>query len=318
MVRKKQRIRPNPRRALIYSDLYDDVYSEVGSAVRPVVHAAVQKLRGGGSPIREESATATTNNINNKEESNSSIVDSDNNKDDNVTVIISPSLLAANWVRMADEVRRCIDAGATLLHVDIFDGVYISSPHALTFGPKMVNDIRQCFDTDKIRMDLHMCVVKPHRYVRAMAAAGANRFIFQLEATSDVHDAVDLARQIVRSGMDCGVSINPDTSVSDVVPLLNYGYVSLVDVLSVEPGFGGQAFQSKVLSKIRRLVRYRRNNSKKFFSILVDGGINRETASLVREAGADILVAGTFLFQHPQGLAKGVQELIGIQKSNMN
>lgn len=200
----------------------------------------------------------------------------------------------------------------TQLHVDIFDGVFIPSPHALTFGPKMVQDIRQSLSPDEGRhviLDLHMCVNCPERYVHAMADAGATRFIFQWEAMKNgFEDALALARDILESGMECGVSINPETPVADVVPLLEQGIVTLVDVLSVNAGFGGQKFQEHVLEKIRELAQWRSKKQTELL-ILVDGGINSHTAPMAAKAGADILVAGTFLFQHPHGLADGVKEL---------
>lgn len=279
MVRTSKRIEPDPERAKSYNVLYEHTYAKVSPAVRPVMHA-IGALRGG-------------ENRGNK-------------------VIISPSLLSANWANMATEVKRCIKAGVTQLHVDIFDGVFIPSPHALTFGPKMVQDIRQSLSPDEGRhviLDLHMCVNCPERYVHAMADAGATRFIFQWEAMKNgFEDALALARDILESGMECGVSINPETPVADVVPLLEQGIVTLVDVLSVNAGFGGQKFQEHVLEKIRELAQWRSKKQTELL-ILVDGGINSHTAPMAAKAGADILVAGTFLFQHPHGLADGVKEL---------
>lgn len=154
---------------------------------------------------------------------------------------------------------------------------------------------------------MHMCVDRPGRYVQVMADAGATRFIFQWEAVSAA-EALTLARAIVDSGMKCGVSINPETHVQDLYPLLESGLFDLVDILAVHPGFGGQSFQDKALDKVRQLSEWR---GSKVFEIMVDGGINSETAALAINAGADILVAGTFLFQHPQGLAEGVKNLLG-------
>ena len=152
-----------------------------------------------------------------------------------------------------------------------------------------------------------------------MRLAGGDRFIFQWEAmsaendgsgtTSPLRRATKLAAMVVDSGMQCGVSINPETEIAAIYPLLQTGLVDLVDVLAVNPGFGGQSFQSKTLEKIKTLRKWR-DQSGVVFKIMVDGGINRETASAVFFAGADILVAGTFLFKHPQGLAQGVRELL--------
>ena len=208
--------------------------------------------------------------------------------------------------------------------MDIFDGVFIDSPLALTFGPKMVQDIREFFPTKDVVMDLHMCVDRPERYISAMADAGADRFIFQWEAMFDGHGekvlnnqqqatalerAIQLAKEVQASGMRCGVSINPKSDLQAIYPLLETGLIDMVDVLAVEPGFGGQKFQEKALRKIEKLNRWRLQSGLDFV-ILVDGGINRETASAVIEAGADILVAGTFLFKHKTSLSAGVGELL--------
>jgi ribulose-phosphate 3-epimerase len=124
---------------------------------------------------------------------------------------------------MAEEVKRCLDAGVTQLHVDIFDGVHLDSPHAFTFGPKMVHDIRASLDDDTVILDLHMCVDRPERYVQPMANAGATRFIFQWEVMHTMEDAIALVNAIVQSGMKCGVSINPETPVENLYPLLTTG-----------------------------------------------------------------------------------------------
>jgi ribulose-phosphate 3-epimerase len=270
MVRRMSILEPNLETAAIYTKLYDQVYSNLSPAVRSVVHA-MAALRGGAQQR---------------------------------TVVISPSLLACDWAHMADEVERCVQAKTPHLHVDIFDGVYLDSPLALTFGPKMVQDIGR----PDVYLDLHMCVHRPRRYVSAMANAGASRFIFQWEAVKDVEEAIELAQEIVDAGMECGVSINPETPVENIYPLLERSsLVTAVDVLAVNPGFGGQNFQEGALEKMRQLSEWR--SSHRDVVILVDGGINSETAINSIAAGADILVAGTFLFQHPSGLATGIKEL---------
>jgi len=249
---------------------------------------------------------------------------------------ISPSLLASDWSNIRGEIQRCLDAGTNRLHVDVFDGVFLDSPYALTFGPQMVQAMRRGSQDDTI-LDLHVCVERPARYVQAMKEAGGNTFIFQWEAVkggSDKDDedteheksvqaALEIARAVVESGMDCGISINPSTRVEEIYPLLRSGLIAVVDVLAVEPGFGGQKFQASAIDKIRRLSEFRRksssssddvagtdsNNPKSsspFFEIMVDGGINQDTAK--RTIAADILVAGTYLFNRSD-LKDGVEEL---------
>lgn len=230
---------------------------------------------------------------------------------------------------MKGEVQKCLDAGLHQIHVDVFDGVYIDSPLALTFGPQMVECVAKQFANrrDDLILDIHLCVDRPQRYAKPMADAGATRIIFQWEAMADLGEsalssAIAFARTINSHGMKCGVSLNPDTPVASIYPLLETGLVDLVDVLAVEPGFGGQEFQEDVaLQKIQTLRKFIDGDLKSKLSndveggcnavrILVDGGIHRGTTQLVKSAGADILVAGTALFRHPRGFKAAVQELL--------
>lgn len=224
---------------------------------------------------------------------------------------------------MKGEVQKCIDAGLTHLHVDVFDGVFLDSPHALTFGPRMVEAIHQRFIDQQLTLDIHLCVDRPARYVKAMAEAGATRIIFQWEAMGNKDEngacsdslsaAIELASAITSFGMKCGVSINPETPVSTIYPLLDTGFVDLVDILAVEPGFGGQIFNPVALQKIVELRQWRNTQAKEsgtYLAILVDGGINLKTSQSVLDAGADILVAGTALFRHPRGFPDAVKELL--------
>lgn len=207
---------------------------------------------------------------------------------------------------MKGEIEKCLDAGCPWLHVDVFDGVFLDSPHALTFGPQMVGSIRKRF-ADTV-LDVHLCVDRPQRYARPMADAGATRIIFQWEAMGNnngndggdelddaLSSAIAFARDITSLGMACGVSINPETDVATIFPLLDTGMLDLVDVLAVEPGFGGQRFNHVAIQKIESLRQYREQSMRPRgidLKILVDGGINNSTSSAVIDAGADILVAG--------------------------
>jgi len=287
MVRTVQKLEPSAEVAATYDQLYREVYSHLGKAVRPIAHA-IAGLRGGDVSSLEFDGDKA------------GMVASRSIRD----VIISPSLLAADWSEMKEEVRRCLDAGMSRLHVDIFDGVGVDSPTSFTFGPQMVAAIRKC--SKDAFLDLHMCVDRPLRYVRPMAEAGADCFIFQWEAMDDLVQAIDLAREVKEAGMECGVSINPGTAMSELYPLLMTGLISIVDILAVEPGFGGQAFQEVATQKIEELMIFRQSLGK-HFTIMVDGGINETTAS--KAARADILVSGSFLFQHPSSLRVGSHAL---------
>ncbi|KAL7544514.1 hypothetical protein ACHAWF_007892, partial [Thalassiosira exigua] len=191
------------------------------------------------------------------------------------------------------EVQKCLDAGLPWIHVDVFDGVFIDSPKALTFGPQMVDSIRKRFaDCQELILDVHLCVDRPERYAKPMAEAGATRVIFMWEAMlvergnghSALSSAVAAARTITSFGTKCGVSINPETPVTDILGLLDTGLVDLVDVLAVEPGFGGQQFNAVAMEKIAKLRKYIDENLSPLginVKILVDGGINSETSKLV-------------------------------------
>lgn len=285
MVRQAKRVEPSQETTRSYDELYK-IYSGMSEATRPVVHA-IASLRGGRDTLSTERvATGST------------------------LPEISPSLLACDWSKIGDEVRRCIDAGANRLHVDIFDGVFLDSPLALTFGPQMVAAIRK--SSKEAIIDLHMCVERPARYVAPMAEAGGSTFIFQWESFENLDDpcveAVGLAKSVIDHGMECGISINPSTMVEDILPLLKSGLIAIVDILSVEPGFGGQKFQEHAVDKIEQLVRFREDTKPALaFKILVDGGINKETARKAKKA--DILVAGTFLFRLGS-MADGIGEIL--------
>ncbi len=202
--------------------------------------------------------------------------------------------------------QKCLNAGVPWLHVDVFDGVFLDSPRALTFGPYMIDCIRRRFrDCPELTLDVHLCVDRPERYVSPMAEAGVTRIIFQWEAMESITSGIALARNITLLGMKCGISINPETNVSDIYSLLDTGMVDLVDILAVEPGFGGQEFNHVAIMKIHLLRRYREEKLTPRgidLKILVDGGITCDTSSLVFGAGADILVAGKF-GQNAQSIA---------------
>ena len=289
MVRTARRIEPKKDVAEAYTKLYTSVYSHLPDAMRPIVHA-IAALRGGStdtgsSPKSNGLATQT---------------------------VISPSLLAADWSDMRGAIDRCVKANCNQIHVDIFDGVYLDSPHALSFGPKMVKNLRDYADsaslTDLI-LDIHLCVDRPLRYVQALADAGSSRIIFQWEAFGSISRALEMARAVNEAGMDCGISINPETNEEEIYPLLESGLIDLVDILAVEPGFGGQQFQEVALSKLEKLRSWIDARGADI-KLLVDGGISASTAPRVKSAGADILVAGSFLFGHRISLKAGVEELI--------
>ncbi len=164
-----------------------------------------------------------------------------------------------------------------------------------------------------ILMDVHLCVDRPARYVTSLAKAGATSIIFQFEALKNANEALDLARTIKANGMEVGISINPSTPVKEIIPLLQGKLFDIIDILAVEPGFGGQKFQPSILSKVEDLALLKAQKGLAI-KLMIDGGMNGDTSNSAISAGADILVAGTFLFRHEAGITDAKQLLLDISE----
>ena len=194
---------------------------------------------------------------------------------------IAPSLLAANFATLAQEVRRMETAGADLFHVDVMDGHFVPN---LTIGPVIVQAIR---DSTSLPLDVHLMIKEPERFVEQFAKAGANGLTIHVEAAGKKTPA--LLQKIKGLGLRAGLALSPQTPLSKAIPFLSQ--VDLVLVMSVHPGFGGQSFIPSVLPKVSQLREIFKGD------IEVDGGINAQTAKQAVERGANILVAGTYLFR---------------------
>lgn len=199
-------------------------------------------------------------------------------------VLIAPSLLSADFGRLAEEVRAVEAAGADWLHVDVMDGRYVPN---LTLGPVVVEAIKRAATRP---LDVHLMIVEPERYVEAFARAGADRLTVHVEACTHLHRVVEQIRQ---AGARPQVVLNPATPLAAVEEIL--GEVELVLLMSVNPGFGGQRFIESTVDKVRRL-RAMVEARGLAVDIEVDGGINAETGRRVVEAGASVLVAGSYVF----------------------
>ncbi|PSR20790.1 MAG: ribulose-phosphate 3-epimerase [Sulfobacillus acidophilus] len=195
---------------------------------------------------------------------------------------IAPSILSADFARLADAIAQ-VESVADLLHLDVMDGQFVPN---ITIGPFIVEAVRK---VTTLPLDVHMMIVEPDRYLSDFRRAGADMMSVHVEACPHLERTID---QIHQLGALAGVAINPATPVEVLTDII--GEVDYVLVMSVNPGFGGQAFWPRAIDKIGRVKTLRGAKDRPL--IEVDGGINQQTGAQVRAAGADILVAGSFVF----------------------
>lgn len=200
-------------------------------------------------------------------------------------IYIAPSLLAADFSILADEINRVETAGAKYLHLDIMDGAFVPN---ITFGPELVASIRKCTD---LFFDVHLMIKRPERYVDRFVKAGADIITFHYEACDN---PVSVIHFIHSYEMKAGIAISPNTPVELLYPIINH--VDMALIMTVEPGFGGQALIPETLDKVHALRRYASERGIEL-DIEVDGGIKPENVGLATSAGANIIVAGSSIFK---------------------
>lgn len=212
-------------------------------------------------------------------------------------VKLAPSILAADFTRLGEQVREAEQAGADRIHVDVMDGHFVPN---ISMGPVVVKAIRPI---TKLPLEVHLMIEQPIRFLDAFAAAGADSMLVHVENAVNLHRTV---QHIKALGKKAGVVLNPATSPIAVAEILPD--VDLVLVMTVNPGFGGQKFIANTLGKIR-MLRQMIDETKTDIELEVDGGIDAATTTPVVEAGARVLVAGSAIFGAPEGVAAAMQRL---------
>ena len=202
---------------------------------------------------------------------------------------ISPSILSADFSQLGSEIKKLEEGGADLIHVDVMDGHFVPN---LTIGPPVIKNLRKY---TKLPFDVHLMITPVHKYIENYAEAGADIITIHPEATENLKGSINLIKKF---GKKVGVSLNPKTEIKTLIDEIKN--IDLVLVMSVNPGFGGQKFMPEVLPKLKELKTIIENEKYKI-DLEIDGGINFKNSKVVKEAGANILVSGSTIFNENEG-----------------
>ena len=211
--------------------------------------------------------------------------------------LLAPSILSADFTRLGEEIAACENAGADWIHVDVMDGHFVPN---MTLGPLVVE---ACHRATKLPLDVHLMIEKPENLIEAFAHAGASRLTVHVETCPNLHRTI---QQIQSLGVKAGVTFNPATPAVMLKEVLSL--VDLVLVMTVNPGFGAQAFLPEMLPKIAE-IRQMLDKVNSHAWLEVDGGVSEKTIPALANAGADAFVAGNAVFKHPGGIAAGIKAL---------
>ncbi|HKL18772.1 MAG TPA: ribulose-phosphate 3-epimerase [Halalkalibaculum sp.] len=210
--------------------------------------------------------------------------------------ILAPSILAADFTKLGEEISTCTDAGVKWIHCDVMDGHFVPN---ISYGPAIVEAAGRASDAF---LDVHLMIENPDQYIEAFADAGADQLTVHQEACPHLHRTIQIIKQ---HDMMAGVAVNPATSLNTIEPILEY--VDLILIMSVNPGFGGQSFIDNTYQRLKDMS-IMRDNKQLGFLIEVDGGVGIENIEKVARSGADVLVAGSSVFK-AKNTAESIREL---------
>lgn len=213
-------------------------------------------------------------------------------------VIVEPSILSADFARLGEGVKDAEEAGASVIQIDVMDGRFVPN---INFGPGVVSAIRPLTN---MKLDVHLMIVEPEKYIETFAKAGADRIIVHQEACTHLHRVLQSIREL---GIESAVTLNPATSESTIEYVLDLA--DFVQVMGVNPGFGGQSFIESQLDKIRSIKTMLENKGLDI-PIGVDGGVGTDTAPLIVEAGASVLIAGSSIYNSKATVSENMKALL--------